>query len=199
MRRWPVLNNLLFRLTEVERKLNNLVRAGTVAEADYAAAKVRVTIGPITTGWLPWLTARAGADRSWWAPEVGEQVVLLAPAGELAQAWVLPAGFSDMAPAPAASADVMRAVFGDGLVIEHDRAARRTTINARESEGTLVLTAKNLVLKTGAGGFLHTDHHGRATRITHVAGPQFKSETWSAGSTVTGLPDHGYNPPEVDA
>lgn len=193
------MTDLLFRLTELERKLNNLVRAGTVAEADYAAAKVRVTIGPIITGWLPWLTTRAGGDRSWWAPEAGEQVVVLAPAGELAQAWVLPAGFSHLAPAPAASADVLRAVFGDGLVIEHDRAARRTTINARDSEGTLVLTAKNLVMKTGEGGFFHIDHHGRATRITHIAGPQFETESWQAGSTVTAKPDHGYSPPEVDA
>lgn len=194
-----MLSDLLYRITELERRLANQLRVGTVAEADYPQGRLRVTIGPITTGWLPWLTARAGADRTWWAPEVGEQVMVLAPSGELAQGWVLPAGFSDAAPAPCASADVMRAVFGDGLVVEHDRAAHRTTINARDSEGTLILSAKNLVLKTGEGGFLHTDHHGRAARITHVDGALFESETWQAGSTVTAKPDHGYTPPEVDA
>jgi len=194
-----MLDDLLFRLTELEHKLNNLVRVGQVAEADYDAARVRVQLGPITTGWRPWLTTRAGGDRSWWAPEVGEQVVVFSPAGELAHAWVLPAGFSDAAPAPANSPDILRAVFADGLVVEHDRAAKRTTLNGRDSEGTLILTFKNIVVKTGEGGFYHLDHHGKATRITHLGGPDFKTETWDTGSVVTAEPDHGYSPPEVDA
>ena len=46
---------------------------------------------PIVTAWLPWLTARAGTVLTWSAPSLGEQVLLLAPTGDLAQAFVLPA------------------------------------------------------------------------------------------------------------
>ena len=46
---------------------------------------------PIVTVWLPWLTARAGTVITWSALSLGEQVLLLAPTGDLAQAFVLPA------------------------------------------------------------------------------------------------------------
>ncbi|UMT46983.1 hypothetical protein AOY90_15755 [Escherichia coli] len=40
--------------------------------------------------WLQWLTHRAGRSRTWWAPSVGEQVLILAVGGELDTAFVLP-------------------------------------------------------------------------------------------------------------
>lgn len=186
-----------FRLAELERRLANIVRIGTVEEADYPNARVRVAIGEILTAWLPWLTRRAGGDRDWWAPEAGEQVVVLSPAGDLAQGVVLPSLYADAAPAPATSPDIRREIHGDGLVIEHDRAAKVTRINALDSEGTLVLEAKNLVLRTGEGGYYHLDHAGMATRVTHIDGADFESDSWTTGATVTGNADQGFSPPEV--
>jgi phage baseplate assembly protein V len=110
-------------LAELSRRLANLLRAGKVAEADYARARLRVRIGDQVTGWLPWLTSRAGGDRAWWAPEVGEQVLVLSPDGDPAQGWALPAGFTDAAPPPADDPAVSRTVYADGAVIEYDRAA----------------------------------------------------------------------------
>ncbi|WMR36092.1 phage baseplate assembly protein V, partial [Metapseudomonas otitidis] len=37
------------------RLLENLIRLGTIAEVDHAAARVRVQSGQLLTGWLPWL------------------------------------------------------------------------------------------------------------------------------------------------
>ena len=76
-------------MTEAERRLSNLVMLGQVAELDAARARVRVQAGPILTAWLPFATVRAGADRTWHAPEAGEQVVLVAPGGDLNQAVVV--------------------------------------------------------------------------------------------------------------
>ena len=42
---------------------------------------------------------RAGADREWDPPTIGEQVVLLSPSGNLAQGVVLTGLFSDLIPA----------------------------------------------------------------------------------------------------
>ena len=89
--------NLAFRVEELERKLRNVVRPGHVAEVDTERTRVRVAYDvdaagePIVTAWLPWLTARAGTVLTWSAPSLGEQVLLLAPTGDLAQAFVLPA------------------------------------------------------------------------------------------------------------
>ena len=61
---------------EIVRRLENVVRLGTVAEVRYETpARCRIKTGDLITDWLPWTTARAGGDRSWWAPEVGEQVI----------------------------------------------------------------------------------------------------------------------------
>lgn len=89
--------NLAFRVAELERKLANVVRPGRVFEVDTERTRVRVQYDvtlegePAVTGWLPWLTARAGVVLTWSAPSLGEQVLLLAPTGDLAQAFVLPA------------------------------------------------------------------------------------------------------------
>ena len=67
---------------EIVRRLENVVRLGTVAEVRYETpARCRIKTGDLVTDWLPWTTARAGGDRSWWAPEVGEQVIVLSPGG----------------------------------------------------------------------------------------------------------------------
>jgi len=191
------MSNVEMRLTELERRVANIVRPGTVEEADYDAARVRVRIGAVITAFLPWLTRRAGGDADWWAPEVGEQVMVFAPSGELGQAVVMPALYSDAAPAPSDSPDIRAEVYGDGFKVTHDRANKTTVFDAWDSEGTLELRAKNIILKTGDLGFYHVGHFGYATRITHLGGVEYQTESWSTGINVTGLPDHGHNPPEV--
>jgi len=107
-------------IAELYRLLCNLVRTGVVVEVDLTTQRCRVTSGQLSTTWLPWLTHRAGRSRTWWAPSVGEQVVLLAIGGELSTAFVLPALYSDTSPAPSASADAWHVTFPDGAIIEYE-------------------------------------------------------------------------------
>lgn len=99
-----------FDLAELARRVANIVRLGAVAEVDLGAARARVRYDteadgtPILSAWLPWITTRAGAGRTWWAPEAGEQVVMLAPGGDLPQAVILPALYRDAHPAPSNAA-----------------------------------------------------------------------------------------------
>ena len=44
-----------FEITELDRRISNLIQVGTVSEADYSNAKLKVKIGEIITDWLPWL------------------------------------------------------------------------------------------------------------------------------------------------
>ncbi|MEW5560258.1 phage baseplate assembly protein V [Enterobacter asburiae] len=107
-------------LQDILRLLRNLIRTGVIIETDLAEGRCRVQTGGITTDWLQWLTARAGRSRTWWAPSVGEQVLILAIGGELDTAFVLPAIFSDDFPTPSASADAFHITFPDGAVIEYE-------------------------------------------------------------------------------
>lgn len=111
------MNEQLF---EILRLLRNLIRIGTVAAVNLDDGVCRVDTGNNTTDWLHWLTARAGRSRSWSAPSVGEQVLVLCLGGELNTGFVLPGVFSDAHPAPSASADALHWSFPDGAVIEYE-------------------------------------------------------------------------------
>ncbi|MEZ3501600.1 phage baseplate assembly protein V [Pantoea sp. KPR_PJ] len=107
-------------ISEILRLLRNLIRIGTVSAVDAQRARCRVRSGDNETGWLPWLSARAGRARAWSAPSVGEQVLVLSLGGELNSGFILPGVFSDSYPAPSASADALHWSFPDGAVIEYE-------------------------------------------------------------------------------
>ncbi|MET6794416.1 phage baseplate assembly protein V [Citrobacter braakii] len=116
-------------LQDALRLLRNLIRTGVVVEVDLDDGCCRVQTGGIVTDWLQWLTTRAGRSRVWWAPSVGEQVLLLAVGGELDTAFVLPGIFSDDHPAPSASADAFHITFPDGAVIEYEPETGALTVS----------------------------------------------------------------------
>lgn len=117
--------NLAFEVTELHRRLANMVLLAKVIEADYSDSipKAKVVVGEITSAWLPMMVNRAGNDRSWWPLEMGEQVVVLSPSGELTQGVVLGSINQQSLPANGNSADHHRITYSDGAVIEYDRKA----------------------------------------------------------------------------
>ena len=149
-----------YQLSEMDRRLANLIRWGTIEAADYEAARVRVRCGAVVTDWLPWVTARAGGDVSWWAPEVGEQVLILSPSGETGQGVALVGVFQAAHPAPANTPDVARMVFKDGAVIEYDRAAHTLAATipgdvSVQATGSIDAKAgKNATIEAGSRVFL---------------------------------------------
>ena len=130
--------NLHQDMTEAERRISNLALMGQVVALDTARARVRVQAGPITTGWLPFATLRAGEDRTWHPPEPGEQVLLVAPGGDLNQGVVVGSLYRADHPAPADSQDISRTLFKDGAVMEYDRAQHRWRL-AVPAGGRIVL------------------------------------------------------------
>lgn len=120
-------------LQDALRLLRNLIRTGVIVEVDLDDGRCRVQTGGIVTDWLQWLTTRAGRSRTWWAPSVGEQVLLLAVGGELDTAFVLPGIFSDDHPAPSASPDALHVAFPDGAVIEYEPESGALTVSGIKS------------------------------------------------------------------
>jgi phage baseplate assembly protein V len=76
-----------FLLSEMNRRLLQIVRIGVIQEIDYAKAKARVKIGDNVTGWRPWVSLAKG----WIPPVVGDQVVVLSPNGDFEQGIILSA------------------------------------------------------------------------------------------------------------
>lgn len=108
-------------MARLERRLEGLIQAGRIVAADYKTAKVQVKSGHEASAWLPWVTLRAGADRHWWAPEVGEQVLILSPMGDPAAGIVLPGLYRAAHPAPSNDPARHLAEYSDGAVFVYDR------------------------------------------------------------------------------
>ncbi|MGE4169144.1 MAG: phage baseplate assembly protein V [Candidatus Margulisiibacteriota bacterium] len=121
--------SLDFAVSELTRRLANLIRVGIVSQIDVENARVKIVTSQIETDWLPWLTSRAGDDTSWWAPSIDEQVLILSPSGELSTGVVLPAIYSDLKPANADTSQVHRITYSDGTVIEYDKEQNKLKVD----------------------------------------------------------------------
>jgi phage baseplate assembly protein V len=171
-------------LPDLERRQANAIRYGTVAEVDYANARVKIKSGNITTAWLPWAAGRAsGAKRRWDPPEVGEQVAVISPGGDLAQGLVLPGVYQSSAAAPSDSADKDSTVYSDGTVIEYDRAAHSLTADL---QGTKLYADRDKIELT-IGGTVLTLTAGGTTLTTPQLTVDAAQSTFTGDVTIEGL------------
>ncbi|WP_253303091.1 phage baseplate assembly protein V [Wolbachia endosymbiont of Phyllotreta cruciferae] len=142
-----------FAISELQRKLANIVRIGIVKEIDYEKAKVRVKIGEFLTDWLPWITSKAGKDRDWCPPDIDEQVVILSPLGELSLGVVLPGIYQQKYSAPENKKEVSSLTFQDGTKLSYDKDKHHLEIEVldkitlKAGESSIEMTKKGIKLK----------------------------------------------------
>jgi phage baseplate assembly protein V len=165
-------------LAELQRRLANVVRVGTVEEADFSAARVKVRMGGILTGWLPMSGIRAGGVRVWSPLTVGEQVTVFSPSGDLAQGLVMPGTYCDANASPGNSETAINIVFPDGSTLDWDAGTLNfeTAGVAKIKAGTIELEAGNIRVKgpvEQTGGDITSDSDVIAagvSLVTHVHG-----------------------------
>jgi len=176
---------LLQRLERLERQMHSIVLLGSIEQADYSNARVKVRIGDLVTGWLPWLTHRAGGDVSWHAPEIGEQVMVFSPSGELGNGVVLPALYQSAHPANGNNPDEDIHNYKDGAVIAYNRQTHHLSavLPAGASTELISSTIHFKGKLTLDGDFIHNGNEtktGNTTQTGNVA----VSGTGSIGKTL---------------
>ncbi|WP_141735892.1 phage baseplate assembly protein V [Oligoflexus tunisiensis] len=135
-------------VADIMRRLENLLRPGTIAEVDHAKAKVKVRLSSEhTTGWLSYFARRAGNTISWDPPEIGEQVLVLSPGGELASGFALTGIYSGSRPAPSKSGDLHLARYSDGLECSYDTKSN-TLVIQREKDLNIRVKATRIDFDT---------------------------------------------------
>ncbi|WP_353287798.1 phage baseplate assembly protein V [Wolbachia endosymbiont (group B) of Gerris lacustris] len=117
-----------FAISELNRKLANVIRIGVVKEIDYEKAKVRVKIGEFLTDWLPWITSKAGKDRDWSPPDIDGQVMVFSPLGELSLGVVLAGIYQEKYPAPENKKEINSIKFQDGTKFTYDKGKHHLEI-----------------------------------------------------------------------
>lgn len=166
-------------ITDLNRRVANLISVGKIESVDYATATARVRLGGNLTADLPLPAASAGGNRTWSPPEVGEQVIVLSPSGNLASGCIVSSLYSDAAPAPGDRAGLHRTVYANGAVIEYDRDANRFMMDLAGGSVTINaaggLTINGTVTVTGdviADGISLTGHTHPESIGTVTGGPQ---------------------------
>jgi phage baseplate assembly protein V len=145
---------------EILRRLENVARMGTIEEVRTSKpARCRVRCGEILTGWLPWVAGRAAGENGaiWWPPVKGEQVLMLAPGGDLTNAMVLPGAFSDANPQASDNPAIFRMDFGGGAYMEHDaingnfRLEAMASIHIQCMGSSITITEHEITMRAGGG------------------------------------------------
>lgn len=118
---------LAFEVARLNRVISRQMRFGTVAEVDAPKGVARMMLsdpqggGAFLGPWRPWAEL-AGATRSWRPPVTGQQMLVVAPGGDLAQSLLLPATFSNQFQAPSDKGDANRETLGNVVLdMEADR------------------------------------------------------------------------------
>jgi phage baseplate assembly protein V len=107
-----------------------MYRIGIVTDQDLEQGRVRVQFpdrDQMRSYWLQVVVPKTAADKAFWMPDPGEQVVCLMDEYDEAGA-VLGAVYSSVDTPPVQSADKFHLRFRDGTAIEYDRAAHALTI-----------------------------------------------------------------------
>lgn len=143
-------------VTELVRRIEQMLRLGTIAEVDHAAARCRVRSGELLSAWVPWMVQRAGETRAWCPPTVGEQCLLLSPGGDTTAAIALVGLYSTAKAAPSDDPAVHTTHFPDGAVITYDHAAHALTATLPGSSSFEITATEGTInvdqLTVNAGG-----------------------------------------------
>ncbi|WP_247682675.1 phage baseplate assembly protein V [Pseudoalteromonas sp. MMG013] len=193
---------MLAEIAELKRRIDNLIRLGTVAEVK--SGYCRVTTGEITTDFRPYLTHRAGTAKTSWRPSIDEQVILFSLSGDLTNAYVLPSLYSDENPEPDDHETRVRTVFPDEAIFEYDPESGQLRISGIKKalieviESTQIDCPENTINgnltingeSTINGGINHTGHMKNEGGI-EIDGIEFGThghEKVKAGIDVAGKP-----------
>ncbi len=137
-----------FILNELSRRLANTIRVGKVCEVDYEKAVAKVMLGDNKTAFLPWITNKAGADQNWNPIDIGEQVVVLAPNGELNRGVILHSLYQKTIPAPATSKNMRAVFFEDGSCVQYDTDSKTLTVELQGTGNINVVGSVNITCQT---------------------------------------------------
>ena len=133
-------------LDELGRRMAGMLRVGVVHEIDYPGLRLRVKVEEIVTGWLPW-PGFLGRNRVDWTPlKVGQEVLLAAPSGDLAQQAIVVAMLhveGDPPPSTDPEKDIVQ--FRSGTVVTHDATTGDLDI---ECAGNITITAAGNIRMT---------------------------------------------------
>ena len=112
--------------------------------------------GDLLSAWVPWLVQRAGATRTWSAPDVGEQCLLMSPGGDTAAAVAVVGIYSSAHAAPDNAPPLHTTHYPDGAVISYDQASHALTATLPDNSSA-TLTASHVTINAPEGATINAN------------------------------------------
>lgn len=174
---------LLQRVQSLEQRVAASMRPGVVDQVDPEKRALRVRVGgtddaPVLSPWVPYTEIGAGPSgiNLAWNPKPGQNVMLMAPGGDLQQAVASPFTWSDAHGSPSSSGDEAVARFGQSkITIKSDRTI--TEVGAAKITQTndgVTIEVGGVSVAITAGGLTITGgmvkHDGLNIGSTHIHG-----------------------------
>lgn len=127
---------------ELARRLENLIRLGRIKTITPSQPFTTVTVdlGEITTANIRFLNLRAGDDKTWDPPSIGEEVVVLSPCGVLEMGIAIAGLNNESNPAPSNDLNKNIRIYSDGCFISYDVSTHALEV-ILPAGGTAELTA----------------------------------------------------------
>lgn len=127
-----IVMELVFRVSDLERRDRNRSRIGTISEVDAARGLARVELSreggtPYLTGWIPWREQAAGAAKTHFPPSAGQQVRVESQSGDLTDGEIEIGMPSEDNPRPSTKGDeVVLLTHGELRISSSDGGAKLT-------------------------------------------------------------------------
>lgn len=167
------LDELLYEHAEVKRKLDNVVRTGTVKSFDPKTNTIVADVG-LETHDIPYFN-HGGEGSNWHPPKPGQQVTLLSQSGDLTNAVAIPGGFHDKNPQPSQTKD-------EDIVAQRGKGKSRL----RTTDEAAVLEAFKSVLKLEDGKATLTADKIVLAGTVYLGGEDANKEAAMKGTIDTG-------------
>ncbi len=166
---------------DLYRRIENLIRLGTISEIDESHQKVRVKTGGLVTDWLP-VPATVTHNATYWQPvRLGTQVVLGGISGDPSQSVIIGLLHSDTVPAISDNPALDIVQFNDGTRIEYNSQSAELriectgdiTVNADGdakviAQGKAELSAQQSATVSGSSVILNDDKGGGVVCQNHL-------------------------------
>lgn len=135
------------RITELERRMSNMLFYGVVIEAK--ENKVKVAQGDLVTGWIPVFQPAAGTDESVFVPiEKGEMVCVVCPNGSIENGAAIRGMNYNGNKIPTTSDQEFVIKLKNGNTIKFDKSSNKIQISVT---GDAEISAANVTINPSTG------------------------------------------------
>lgn len=130
--------------SDIERRLASMIAIGEVSQVDHEMGRYRVKVGGNESDWIASAVSRSAGTRTYESRDVGEQVILACPSGDLSQGVIIGALATEERQAGTKGSE-HRTVYPDGTTVDYDDETHAYKITVPEGGGAVSVSSGGTV------------------------------------------------------